>query len=135
MSKNKFFLYEAPNLTEDELKLYEHYKKCNPIEIALKIWDLMATNTVIPKELQPFVGQALSAQTKRYERDFRDTQIVLDMEFKIFEDGVTIEDAATQIAAEYNLAHETILRIYKNGKYSKKKKYLKKQLAFSVSDK
>ncbi len=131
MIKNKFFQYKNPNFSTEELKLYEYYKTRDPIELGIKVWDLMVTNTPIPKELQPFVAQAMLSLAKGYERAYRDNQIVLDMAFKVFEECMTIENAATEIAPKYNLEPDTIGRIYKDGKYSKDKTYLKNKIGWS----
>lgn len=131
MSNNRFFPYKNPNFSKDELELYEYYKTRNPIELGIKVWDLMVTNTPIPKELQPFVAQAISILATGYERAYRDDQIVLDMAFKVFEEGMTIENAAAEIAPKYNMEPDSIGRIYRAGKYSKDKTYLKKKIGWS----
>ncbi|WP_417706507.1 hypothetical protein [Rheinheimera aquimaris] len=126
MAKNPFFQCNTSNFNAEQLELLEGYKRLNPIEIRVMLWDLVETNTPIPKELRPFLAEILSELPKRDIRPYRDLKLVEEMAFDIYSEDITIEQAAARLSVKYSIEPETISRIYKSGKYSKFKKMIKR---------
>lgn len=126
MPKVPFFQCDTRHYNAEQLELIEGYKKLNPIEIREMLWDLVETNRPIPKELRPFLAEILSNLPKHDIRPHRDLNIVREMAFDIYSEGITIEQAAIRLAGKYSIEPESISRIYKSGKYSKIKKMIRR---------
>lgn len=126
MTRESRFHFEISDLKDEDLEAYSVYQRINPIEVRTMIWDLVQTNTPIPKALRPFVAQLLSTPVKGHETSYRDREIVKDMAFRIYEDKITVENAANEFAIKYSKSADTILRIYKSGKHSKLKSRIRR---------